>query len=199
MQVTYHKENPVRSSELSRGCEGPRGREAFLGGGSPGLDRDPGTAEILAPWRYPSLRLRVRSLGPREAPPRLPVVTQPLAPFPSTEPSLVSHPALLRAPPSASPRRFSSPALRVPPLKPQAAPPLTPQVAPPALSEAPPPPLPHSSVVGWARLSWRLVLGAVHWARSLSCWRVMFRLLCFNRVSSLVFSSGCVVQGLALG
>lgn len=86
----------------------------------------------------------------------------------------MSHPTLLRAPPSAGPRLLSSSALRVPPLTPQAAPPLPAQVAPPSLSEAPPPPLPHSSVVGWAGPSWRLVLEAVHWARSVSCWRVIF-------------------------
>lgn len=173
MQITYHKENPVRSSETVARLRGAAGPGGFLGRRKPRTGLRSGDRGDPRPLRHPALPLRLRSLRPREAPPHLPLVTPPLAPFLPTEPSLVAHRTLLLAPPSAGPRLLSCPALRVPPLTAQAAPPLPAQVAPPSLSEAQPPPLPHSSVVGWAGPSWRLVLEAVHWARSVSSWRVI--------------------------
>ena len=141
MQITYHKENPVRSSETVARLRGAAGPGGFLGRRKPRTGLRSGDRGDPRPLAVPlsPLPLRLRSLRPRQAPPHLPLVTQPLTPFPRTEPSFVSHPTLLRAPPSAGPGLLSSPALRVPPLTPQTAPPLPAQVAPPSLSEAPPP------------------------------------------------------------
>lgn len=181
MQITYHKENPVRSSETVARLRGAAGPGGFLGRRKPRTGLRSGDRGDPRPLRHPALPCasgvsvleKPRLPSPSEAPP--------LAPF-------LPHRTVPRGPPHPPPcptfrrpRLLSSPALRAPPLH-----------SPGGLSlprwphlpfRRQPPPLPHSSVVGWAGPSWRLVLEANAWARSVSSWRVIIPPSFLQRVS----------------